>query len=109
MSANFIKRQFLESNKYPTATFVTKTITGLPASYTFGSSYTFQISGDLTVHNTTQPATWQVTAKLVGNTLSGEATTQVLMSQFGVGPISLMGILQTQDQVKLTFDFVARP
>lgn len=104
-----IQRSFLESSKYPTATFVTKTITGLPASYTDGSDYSFQISGDLTVHNTTQPVTFQVTAKLVGDTLSGSATAQVLMSQFGIGPISLLGILQTQDQVKITFDFVARP
>ena len=104
-----IQRNFLESSKYPTATFVTKSITGLPASYTDGSDYSFQISGDLTVHNTTQPVTFQVTAKLVGDTLSGSATTQVLMSQFGIGPISLLGILQTQDQVKITFDFVARP
>jgi polyisoprenoid-binding protein YceI len=105
----YIKNNFLESSKYPTATFVTKTVTGMPASYTDGQSYTFQISGDLTVHNTTQPVTFDVTAKLTGNTLSGEATAQVLMSQFGVGPISLLGILQTQDQVKLTIDFVARP
>jgi len=104
-----IQRNFLESSKYPTVTFVTKSITGLPASYTDGSDYSFQISGDLTVHNTTQPVTFQVTAKLVGDTLSGSATTQVLMSQFGIGPISLLGILQTQDQVKITFDFVARP
>ena len=104
-----IQRNYLESSKYPTATFVTKTITGLPASYTDGASYSFQISGDLNVHNTTQPVTFQVTATLSGNTLSGSATAQVLMSQFGIGPISLLGILQTQDQVKLTLNFVARP
>ena len=105
----FIQRNFLQSNTYPTATFVCKTITGLPASYTEGTDYSFQMSGDLTVKTTTQPVTFQVTARLTGDTLSGSATTQVLMSQFGVGPISLLGILQTQDQVKITFDFVARP
>jgi polyisoprenoid-binding protein YceI len=106
---NMIRRNFLQSSTYPTATFVTKSITGLPAAYTEGSDYTFQISGDLTVKNTTQPAIFQVTARLKGDTLSGTATSQVLMSQFGVGPISLLGILQTQDEVKITFDFVARP
>jgi len=105
----YIQGHFLESSTYPTATFVTQTITGLPASYVDGKSYTFQISGNLTVHAVTKPVTFQVTAKLSGNTLAGEATAQVLMSQFGVGPISLLGILQTQDQVKLTIDFVARP
>ena len=104
-----IQRNYLESSKYPIATFVTKNITGLPAAYTDGSDYSFQVSGDLNVHNATQPVTFQVTAKLVGDTLSGSATTQVLMSQFGIGPISMLGILQTQDQVKITLDFVARP
>jgi hypothetical protein len=32
-----------------------------------------------------------------------------LMSDFGFGPISLAGILNTEDEVKINFDFVARP
>ena len=74
-----------------------------------GQSYNIKVTGNLTVHQVTKPVTFDVKAKLTGNTLSGEATAQVLMSQFGVGPISLLGILQTQDPVKLTIDFVARP
>jgi len=104
-----IQRSYLESSTYPTATFVCKAITGLPTAYTEGTDYTFQMNGDLTVKTTTQPVTFQVTANLKGDTLSGSATTQVLMSQFGVGPISLLGILNTEDQVKITFDFIARP
>ncbi len=105
---NMIRRNFLQSSAYPTATFVCKQLVGgMPASYTEGTSYTFQAVGDLTVKTTTQPVTFTITAKLQNNTLTGEATANVLMSQFGVGPISLLGILQTQDQVKLTFDFVA--
>ncbi len=104
---NMIRRNFLSSSAYPTATFVCKQLVGMPASYTDGTTYTFKAIGDLTVKTTTQPVTFDVTAKLQNNTLTGEATTQVLMSQFGVGPISLLGILQTEDQVKITFDFVA--
>ncbi len=104
---NMIRRNFLQSSTYPTATFVCKKLVGMPASYTEGASYTFQATGDLTVKTTTQPVTFTITAKLQNKTLTGEATTNVLMSQFGVGPISLLGMLQTQDQVKITFDFVA--
>ena len=67
------------------------------------------MTGDLTVKETTNPVTFDVTVKLDGNTLSCEATTTVLMSDFGVGPISILGILNTQDEVKITFRFVARP
>ncbi|NMC81001.1 MAG: YceI family protein, partial [Chloroflexi bacterium] len=48
-------------------------------------------------------------ARLNGDTLSGTATSSVLMSDFGIGPISLVGMLQTEDEVKLTLNFVARP
>jgi polyisoprenoid-binding protein YceI len=106
---SMIQRNFLQSSTYPTATFVSKSITGLPATYTEGTDYSFEMSGDLTVKTTTQPVTFLVSARLTGDTLSGSASTRVLMSQFGVGPISLLGILQTQDEVKITFDFVARP
>jgi polyisoprenoid-binding protein YceI len=61
------------------------------------------------VHTVTKPVTWDMTARLTGNTLTGLATTTVKMSDFGVGPITLAGILQTQDDVKLTLNFVARP
>jgi hypothetical protein len=41
--------------------------------------------------------------------LTGEAGTTILMSEFGIGPISIAGILNTEDEIKLSFTFVARP
>jgi len=108
MRDNFIRRNFLESSKYPLATFTPTDISGMPESYTDGQSYSFKVTGNLTVHNVTKPVTFDVTASLSGTTLSGTATTTVKMSDFGVGPITLAGMLQTQDDVKLTMKFVAR-
>jgi polyisoprenoid-binding protein YceI len=109
MRDNFIRRNFLQSSKYPLATFTPTSIAGLPASYTNGQTYSFKVTGDLTVHNVTKPVTFDVTASLNGTTLSGTATAAVKMSDFGVGPITLGGMLQTQDDVKLSMQFVARP
>ncbi len=108
MRDNFIRRNFLESSKYPLATFVPTSIDGMPESYQEGQSYSFKVTGNLTAHNVTKPVTFDVTASLSGNTLSGTATTMIKMSDFGVGPITLAGMLQTQDDVKLTMKFVAR-
>jgi polyisoprenoid-binding protein YceI len=105
---NFIRRQGLESATYPTATFKTTSITGLPDKVSVGDQITFQMTGDLTVKHTTKPVTWDVTLKVGDNQLTGSATTQILMSDFGVGPLQLP-ILATEDQVKLFFDFVAVP
>jgi polyisoprenoid-binding protein YceI len=105
----YIRSNGLESSKYPMAKFTPTKIDALPAAYQEGSQVSFKITGDLTIKETTRPVTWNVTSKLTGTTLSGQATTEILMSDFKVGPISIMGILNTEDKVKLTFDFVARP
>jgi polyisoprenoid-binding protein YceI len=105
---NFIRRNGLNSAQYPKATFVTKSIEGLPARVAVGDQVSFKISGDLTVKETTRPVIWDVTLKLGDKRLEGSATTQILMSDFGVGPLKLP-MLQTKDDVKLVFDFVALP
>jgi polyisoprenoid-binding protein YceI len=103
---NFIRNNGLQSAKYPQATFKTTSISGLPAKVNVGDEVSFTITGDLTVKETTKPVTWQVSLKNNDQTISGTATTQILMSDFGVGPLQLP-MLATEDNVKLTFDFVA--
>jgi polyisoprenoid-binding protein YceI len=105
---NFIRRSYLQSTQYPTATFVTKSIDGLPAQIKVGDQVSFTMGGDLTVKQATKPVTWQVTLKLENNRLVGSASTQITMSEFGVGPIQIP-LLSTEDAVKLVFDFVAMP
>lgn len=104
----FISEQSLTTGQFPTARFVGTAISGLPASPKRGEPVTFQLTGDLTVYQTTLPVTWQVTATLGADMLSGTATTQVLMSDYGIGPIEIMQ-LGTEDAVKLALDFVAIP
>ena len=104
-----IRNQWLESSRFPIAKFVPTKIEGLPQKYTEGSEYPLMVTGDLTVRNTTREVIFGVLVKLENNLLSGNATATLLMSDFGVGPISILGMLNTEDEVKLTFDFVARP
>lgn len=106
---NAIRERFLQSAQYPLVEFVPLEVQGLPESYEQGREITFQVSGDLTIRDVTNPVTFDV--KMVGNgdTIAGEATTTILMSDFGFGPISIAGILNTEDEVRVTVDFVARP
>jgi polyisoprenoid-binding protein YceI len=106
---NAIRGRYLESSRYPTVTFNATNIEGLPATYQEGPEISFKVSGDLTIRDVTKPVTFDVTAKLSGGTLSGQALTTILMSDFGFGPISIAGILNTEDQAKITLTFVARP
>jgi len=66
------------------------------------------VTGDLTVREATRPVTFHVQASLNEGILGGQATTTILMSDFGVGPIQMAGVLGTEDEVKLNFLFVAR-
>jgi polyisoprenoid-binding protein YceI len=105
---NAIRERFLESAKFPIVEFNPQEIQSLPESYTEGEQISFQVSGDLTVRDVTKPVTFEVTLVGDGVTMTGEATTTILMSDFGFGPISIGGILNTEDEVKVTFAFVAR-
>jgi polyisoprenoid-binding protein YceI len=106
---NAIRDRFLESSRYPIATFTPTSIEGLPEAYTPGEELSFKVTGDLTIKETTRPVSFDVTVKLEGDALLGTATTTILMSEFSVGPIQMAGILGTEDEVKLTLNFVARP
>jgi polyisoprenoid-binding protein YceI len=104
-----IRGHWLESEKYPQAVFTPTKIDGLPSSYTEAKDYAFKVSGDLKVRDTTKPVTFDVTVQLNGETLSGTAVTTIQLSDFNVGPISIGGMLNTEDKAKLTLKFVAKP
>lgn len=106
---NTIRRDWLESSKYPLATFVPRSITNLPETYVPGEPYSFEVQGELTVKQTTLGVTFTITAVYDQEQLTGTAETEILMSDFKVGPISIGGVLNTEDKVKIRFDFVARP
>lgn len=105
---NAIRDRFLESNRFPIATFVPNQVAGVPVDYQEGQQIEIQISGDMTIRDVTQPVTFDVSLEGSGDTISGAATTMILMSDFGFGPISIGGILNTEDEVLVNFRFVAR-
>ena len=106
---NTIRDRFLESGRFPIATFTPTQLSGLPEQYSAGETLAFQITGDLTVRETTRPATFDVQASLNEGILTGQAVTTILMSDFGFGPIQMAGVLGTENEVKINFEFVARP
>ncbi|MEX0788094.1 MAG: YceI family protein [Anaerolineales bacterium] len=103
---NFIRRSGLESARFPLARFVPTGIEGFPEELAAGEEVLFTVNGDLTVKDVTLPVDWSVTARQDADRITGTAETQILMSDFGVGPIRI-SFLMTEDAVHLVFDFVA--
>lgn len=106
---NVIRESWLQSSLYPLATFQPTKIEGLPASGAAGVEYPLLITGDLTVRDVTKPVTFEARVRWENGTLFGTATATILMSDFGVGPIDIAGILKTNDEVLLKLSLVARP
>jgi polyisoprenoid-binding protein YceI len=61
----------------------------------------------MTIREVTNPQTFDVTARLDGNTFTGTATTYLLMRDYGFEPPSILGMLQVTDGVTVTVTFVA--
>ncbi len=106
---NAIRRDWLESSKYPIATFTPTEIKTLPTEYADGTEITFEIAGDLTIRDTARPTTFFVTARLEGEKLTGTAATTILMSDFNFEAPDIGGILKAENEAQLELKFVALP
>lgn len=95
-------------NQFPDATFVAKSIEGAPAAYDNGQEVGFKLSGDLTVRDVTKPVTFDVNAKLAGDTLSGTATTRIKLTDYGIEPPNFANTLTVEDEFTIQVDFVAK-
>jgi polyisoprenoid-binding protein YceI len=103
-----IRNEWLESNTYPYAEFTATAIENFPADATEGQDVSFQVTGDMTIREITRPQTFDVTARLDGNTFTGTATTYLLMRDYGFEPPSILGMLEVADGVTVTLNFVAQ-
>jgi polyisoprenoid-binding protein YceI len=104
---NFIKGNTLQTSRFPMATFTPRDATGLPTPLPQSGQATFQLLGDLTVHGVTQPVTWQVTAQFDSGSVTGNATTDVNISDFGMTPPKAGPVLSIQDALTLELAFTA--
>ncbi len=103
-----IREGWLESARFPTATFSPTAIQGLPATYTDGQEIPVQVLGNLRVRDVTKPVTFTGTVRLAADTLNGSFRTMVLMTDFGFEPPSILGTLKAENQVKLELQFTAQ-
>ena len=104
---NAIRERWLESNTYPYAEFVSTNALNLPDSYQAGSQVSFNLVGDMTVHGVTKSVEWLVDGTLTGDTLQGQATTTINMSDFGITAPNIANMIKVEDEVELKVQFVA--
>ncbi len=61
---NRIRQRWLESSRYPTATFVPTGIQNFPTDAAEGKPFNFKLAGNMTIHQVTKPVAFDVTTIL---------------------------------------------
>ncbi len=105
---NYVQQHTLQTDTYPYATFISVSTQGLPASYSDGQTVHFQLTGNLTMHGKTNKEVFDVQGKVVGNTITGTATSTIYMTDFGIQPPNLANIAIAQNKVLITITFTAK-
>ncbi len=108
MRDGFIQGRTLETDRYPTAVFVPRTITGMPSPLT--GQFGFELSGDMTIHGTTAPLTWQGIATVDDRSglVAGRATTAFPFEKFGMTPPRIFRVMSVKDSIGLEVEFRAK-
>ena len=104
---NFIQRNTLQTDRFPTAEFVPREAPGLPIPLPASGQAAFQLVGELTVHGVARPATWEATASFGEQEVAGTAVTRVKMTDFGMTPPRVGPVLSLEDELTLELDFRA--
>ncbi len=103
---NFVRRNTLQTDSFPTAVFVPTAAKGLPATLPATGEMTFELTGDLTIHGVTKPATWQVKAsRNAAGAVTGTATTSFKFAEFGLTIPKVARVLSVDDRITLEYDF----
>jgi polyisoprenoid-binding protein YceI len=102
-----MRDEVLEITKYPEIVFKS---TGVTASKTGDGQYQAKISGELNLHGVTRPLTINAQLEFGDKTLRASGAFAVKQSSFDIKPVSVAGgTIKVKDELKFSFDIVARP
>jgi polyisoprenoid-binding protein YceI len=103
-----IRNRILFTDAFEFVTFEPTAVTGLPDSVETGDTVEFQITGDLTVRDTTSEVTFDVTVTAVSpSRIEGAAAATVMRRQFNLRIPSVSNVVGVDEEVILEIDFVA--
>ncbi len=104
-----IKRRGLETDTYPTATFKLTQPVAIPAEALSGSAVTVEATGDMTIHGVTKSVTIPLQAQLNGSQIEVVGSLTFPMSDFGMDPPTIAGIVDVESNATLEFQlFLAK-
>jgi polyisoprenoid-binding protein YceI len=102
---NFVRERIF--NEHPVATFTLDALPDLPAEYREGETVTREVTGTLTIRGVSRPQTFQVEARLTGDTLEILGRTDFTWADFQIDPPNTP-LVTVEDNVHLEVLLVAR-
>ena len=101
-----MRNEVLETAKYPEIVFQS---TGVVATRLDEGKYQVKIPGNLTLHGATHSVTINARLDFGTNELHAIGEFPVRQSEFGIKPVSVAGgTIKVKDEVRLSFDIIAR-
>jgi len=107
---NFVKMDTLQTRQFPKADFVPTKATGLMLPLATTGTFTFKLTGNLTIHGKTKEVTFDVVAKRSGGDLAATATLSpsVKFGDFGMtAPSVPFRVVSIVDEIRLVVELVA--
>ncbi len=80
----------------------------LSATATGDGQYRVTLNGDLTLHGVTRNQAVSARVSINGNTLHASGEFTVRQSDYSIRLVSVAGVLKVKDELKLSFDIMAR-
>lgn len=102
---NYVRRNTLVTERYPTALFEPSSIEGLSVPLPKSGELSLRVHGDLTVHGVTRASVWAVTARADGDAYSGVAVTEFTFEEFGMSIPRVAAVLSVRNQIRLEYEF----
>ncbi len=104
---NRIRTDGLQTNQFPTATFVSTRPVPLPAETTSGQVVRgVQAEGDLTIHGVTKRVTIPLEVRVAGNRGELAGSHKFPMSDFSINPPNIAGFVTVEPEATLEFKLV---
>jgi len=103
-----IRNFILNTDQYEFIVFSPTGVSGLEGGAAPGDTFNFQIAGDLTIRDTTQPVVFDVTASAASaGLITGSAVTVVPRSAYGLTIPNVPFVANVGEEVTLEIDFSA--
>lgn len=105
---NYLRRNTLDTDRYPTIVLVPTELRGLRLPPPATGTASFTLLGNLSIRRATGPTTWPATATFNGDEVSVRATTAFRFADFDLRIPRVASVLSVEDLIRLEADLLLR-